>query len=159
MFTPSVFARLVKNGFSPISICLLFTAKLPATRRLGGFCAHADSEALAASMATSTWVFIAFSPFRFYCSREAHVARGRAQVRYASQKPFATRGPSRPLPTQTGSCTIAPSCTCQPEKTRSPVGRTDFKSAEGRQTSLVGSTPTLFRQPCSSVSRPQHKGQ
>ena len=25
------------------------------------------------------------------------------------------------------------------------MGRTDFKSAEGRQTSLVGSTPTLFR--------------
>ena len=26
------------------------------------------------------------------------------------------------------------------------MGRPDFKSVEGRQTSLVGSTPTLFRQ-------------
>lgn len=26
------------------------------------------------------------------------------------------------------------------------VGRLDFKSSEGRTTSLVGSTPTLFRQ-------------
>jgi hypothetical protein len=31
------------------------------------------------------------------------------------------------------------------EEIRTPVGRTDFKSDEGRQTSLVGSTPTLFR--------------
>ena len=28
---------------------------------------------------------------------------------------------------------------------RTPVGRSDFKSDERRQTSLVGSTPTLFR--------------
>ena len=35
--------------------------------------------------------------------------------------------------------------TCQEEK-RNPVGRPDFKSGERRQTSLVGSTPTLFRQ-------------
>ena len=32
------------------------------------------------------------------------------------------------------------------ERNRTPVGRPDFKSGEGRQTSLVGSTPTLFRQ-------------
>lgn len=28
---------------------------------------------------------------------------------------------------------------------RTPVGRSDFKSDERRQTSLVGSTPALFR--------------
>ena len=33
------------------------------------------------------------------------------------------------------------------EEDRTPVGRLDFKSSEGRSTSLVGSTPTLFRQP------------
>ncbi len=32
------------------------------------------------------------------------------------------------------------------EEDRTPVGRLDFKSSEGRLTSLVGSTPTLFRQ-------------
>ena len=32
------------------------------------------------------------------------------------------------------------------EEDRTPVGRPDFKSGEGRWTSLVGSTPTLFRQ-------------
>ena len=32
------------------------------------------------------------------------------------------------------------------EEDRTPVGRLDFKSGEGRTTSLVGSTPTLFRQ-------------
>lgn len=32
------------------------------------------------------------------------------------------------------------------EEHRTPVGRSDFKSGERRQTSLVGSTPTLFRQ-------------
>ena len=32
------------------------------------------------------------------------------------------------------------------ERNRTPVGRPDFKSGERRQTSLVGSTPTLFRQ-------------
>ncbi len=32
------------------------------------------------------------------------------------------------------------------EEDRTPVGRLDFKSSEGRSTSLVGSTPTLFRQ-------------
>ena len=32
------------------------------------------------------------------------------------------------------------------EEDRTPVGRPDFKSGEGRTTSLVGSTPTLFRQ-------------
>ena len=31
------------------------------------------------------------------------------------------------------------------EEPRTPVGRSDFKSDEGRLTSLVGSTPTLFR--------------
>ncbi len=31
------------------------------------------------------------------------------------------------------------------EEDRTPVGRPDFKSGEGRTTSLVGSTPTLFR--------------
>ena len=31
------------------------------------------------------------------------------------------------------------------EEDRTPVGRPDFKSDEGRTTSLVGSTPTLFR--------------
>ena len=31
------------------------------------------------------------------------------------------------------------------EKKRTLVGRPDFKSGERRQTSLVGSTPTLFR--------------
>ncbi len=31
------------------------------------------------------------------------------------------------------------------EEDRTPVGRLDFKSGEGRTTSLVGSTPTLFR--------------
>jgi hypothetical protein len=34
----------------------------------------------------------------------------------------------------------------QEEEDRTPVGRLDFKSGEGRTTSLVGSTPTLFRQ-------------
>lgn len=38
------------------------------------------------------------------------------------------------------------------EEHRTPVGRTDFKSDERRQTSLVGSTPTLFRQFLSSGS-------
>ena len=33
------------------------------------------------------------------------------------------------------------------EEDRTPVGRLDFKSSEGRTTSLVGSTPTLYRQP------------
>ena len=32
------------------------------------------------------------------------------------------------------------------EEDRTLVGRLDFKSSEGRTTSLVGSTPTLFRQ-------------
>lgn|GEM_PF-2138381 len=32
------------------------------------------------------------------------------------------------------------------EENRTPVGRPVFKTGEGRQTSLVGSTPTLFRQ-------------
>jgi hypothetical protein len=32
------------------------------------------------------------------------------------------------------------------ERNRIPVGRPVFKTGEGRQTSLVGSTPTLFRQ-------------
>ena len=32
------------------------------------------------------------------------------------------------------------------EEDRTPVGRLDFKSSEGRTTPLVGSTPTLFRQ-------------
>lgn len=31
------------------------------------------------------------------------------------------------------------------EEDRTPVGRPNFKSGEGRTTSLVGSTPTLFR--------------
>ena len=31
------------------------------------------------------------------------------------------------------------------EEPRTPVGRSDFKFDEGRLTSLVGSTPTLFR--------------
>jgi hypothetical protein len=31
------------------------------------------------------------------------------------------------------------------EEDRTPVGRPDFKSGEGRLTCLVGSTPTLFR--------------
>lgn len=31
------------------------------------------------------------------------------------------------------------------EEDRTPVGRPDFKSGEGRTTSLVGSTPTFFR--------------
>ena len=31
------------------------------------------------------------------------------------------------------------------EEVRTPVGRPDFKFGEGRTTSLVGSTPTLFR--------------
>ena len=31
------------------------------------------------------------------------------------------------------------------EKNRTLVGRPVFKTGEGRQTSLVGSTPTLFR--------------
>jgi hypothetical protein len=31
------------------------------------------------------------------------------------------------------------------EELRTPVGRPDFNSGERRQTSLVGSTPTLFR--------------
>ncbi len=33
----------------------------------------------------------------------------------------------------------------QEEEDRTPVGRPDFKFGEGRTTSLVGSTPTLFR--------------
>ena len=33
------------------------------------------------------------------------------------------------------------------EEDRTPVGRSDFKSGETRTTCLVGSTPTLFRQP------------
>ena len=33
----------------------------------------------------------------------------------------------------------------QEEEDRTPAGRLDFKSGEGRTTSLVGSTPTLFR--------------
>ena len=32
------------------------------------------------------------------------------------------------------------------EEDRTPVGRPVFKTGEGRTTSLVGSTPTLFRQ-------------
>ena len=32
------------------------------------------------------------------------------------------------------------------EENRTPVGRPVFKTGEGRWTSLVGSTPTLFRQ-------------
>src|SRR5438128_7923025 len=41
------------------------------------------------------------------------------------------------------------------EEIRTPVGRLDFKSSEGRQTSLVGSTPTLFRHlPNKSAGRP-----
>ena len=31
------------------------------------------------------------------------------------------------------------------EEDRTPVGRPVFKTGEGRTTSLVGSTPTLFR--------------
>ncbi len=38
-------------------------------------------------------------------------------------------------------------CRSAVEEDRLPVGRPDFKSGEGRSTSLVGSTPTLFRQP------------
>lgn len=38
------------------------------------------------------------------------------------------------------------------EEDRTLVGRLDFKSSEGRTTSLVGSTPTLFRQPYSMPS-------
>ena len=37
------------------------------------------------------------------------------------------------------------------DEDRGPVARTDFKSDEGRQTSLVGSTPTLFRQSPRSI--------
>ena len=33
------------------------------------------------------------------------------------------------------------------------MGRTDFKSDEGRQTSLVGSTPTLFRHRIPAIIR------
>lgn len=40
------------------------------------------------------------------------------------------------------------------EEDRTPVGRLDFKSGEGRTTSLVGSTPTLFRQFMDSVELP-----
>ena len=32
------------------------------------------------------------------------------------------------------------------EEQRTPVGRPDFKPGERRETFLVGSTPTLFRQ-------------
>ena len=42
------------------------------------------------------------------------------------------------------------------EEDRTPVGRPDFKSGEGRTTSLVGSTPTLFRH-TSSQSRPRNQ--
>ena len=42
------------------------------------------------------------------------------------------------------------------EEKRTPVGRSDFKSGEGRQTSLVGSTPTLFRQ--STAAQPRKAG-
>ena len=37
-------------------------------------------------------------------------------------------------------------CPHPTEENRSPVGRPVFKTGEGRETSLVGSTPTLFRQ-------------
>ena len=36
---------------------------------------------------------------------------------------------------------------------RTPVGRPDFKSGEGRQTFLVGSTPTLFRHRLPAIIR------
>ena len=39
------------------------------------------------------------------------------------------------------------------EEDRTPVGRLDFKSGEGRTTSLVGSTPTLFRHILRSVEQ------
>ena len=38
------------------------------------------------------------------------------------------------------------------EENRTPVGRPDFKSGERRKTSLVGSTPTLFRQTDAVIS-------
>ena len=50
------------------------------------------------------------------------------------------------------------------EENRSPVGRPVFKTGEGRQTSLVGSTPTLFRQllqmdlPCRLRKDRPHRG-
>jgi len=40
------------------------------------------------------------------------------------------------------------------EEDRTPVGRPVFKSGEGRTTSLVGSTPTLFRHFMDSVESP-----
>ena len=40
------------------------------------------------------------------------------------------------------------------EEDRTPVGRSDFKSGEMRTTCLVGSTPTLFRQPRDVRPRP-----
>ncbi len=46
------------------------------------------------------------------------------------------------------------------EEDRTPVGRLDFKSGEGRTTSLVGSTPTLFRHiPCNVDNWPVCPGQ
>lgn len=42
------------------------------------------------------------------------------------------------------------------EEHRTPVGRSDFKSGERRQTSLVGSTPTLFRQQDAIVKPARH---
>ena len=43
------------------------------------------------------------------------------------------------------------------EEDRTPVGRLDFKSSEGRSTSLVGSTPTLFRQSLSTMENQTHE--
>ena len=43
------------------------------------------------------------------------------------------------------------------EEDRTPVGRLDFKSSEGRTTSLVGSTPTLFRQSSSTMETQTHE--
>ena len=40
------------------------------------------------------------------------------------------------------------------EEARTPVGRPDFNSGERRQTSLVGSTPTLFRPLPRAAARP-----
>lgn len=40
------------------------------------------------------------------------------------------------------------------EGLRTPVGRPDFNSGERRQTSLVGSTPTLFRPLPRAAARP-----
>jgi hypothetical protein len=42
--------------------------------------------------------------------------------------------------------------TLEKEKNRTLVGRPVFKTGEGRQTSLVGSTPTLFRHYLSLIS-------